>query len=192
MSTAFRDPIVLWREPVAAVLQRIVGRFLLFAVLFTFSGVPGVVRGLIPWTWLSFIVWLLALIALLQAVLAVANWRLKRRVLLVLQPSGSLEWPQSYQERWFQRPIDAVSGRVVRVTEVQPRRPVIPASPRVTLNDSDRMIRHLPLHGATLMEFISHVNELTEPHGVKVTFPVREEGSEGGEGGVDGLAPAAD
>jgi len=175
MSTAFRESVVLWREPVAAMLRRITGRALVTVVLLALSGVPGFVQGLIPWQWLAVVVWLCAVVAMMQLVVALLNWGRKKRVILVLQPSGSIEWPQSYQEIWLRRPLDYVSGRVVRVTQVQARQPFMLASPRVTLTDGERLLRDVPLFGVTLPTFLETVNALTEPHGVRVTYAERVE-----------------
>lgn len=184
MSTAFMDPLPLWREPVWASVRRVLGRAITAALWTVLGGIPGVFTGVLPVAWLRPIALVFAVLALAHTVLAVANLARNRRVLLRLMGTGSIEWPQSIQERLVRARLDWVEGPVVRVTE-ELRVPG-PAStyPRVRLEGGGRTISRLPLYGTSVEDFIAAVNEAAAGRGVRF-----ERAEPGEEPPADAAAP---
>jgi len=175
MSVVFRDPVVLWREPVMASVRRLAGRAGLAALWIVLGGIPGVFVGLVPWTWLRAVMWILAAIAILHFVLGIANLVRNRRVLLRLMGTGSIEWPKSVQERWLRLPLEWVEGPFVTVAPELGQITGSKAEPRVTLVGGLRTIRRLPLYGATLETFVETANAAGNAHGVSFQIATLDE-----------------
>lgn len=186
MSVAFLDPVVLWREPVSASLRRVAGRAAVAAVWIVLGGIPGVFVGLVPWTWLRVVLWCFSVIAVVHLLLAIANLLRNRRVLLRVMGTGSIEWPASLQERLLRRPIDWVEGPVVTVAEELGQVTGSRAEPRVTLVGGSRTLRRMPLHGASLEDFVATVNHRGAARGVRFELAVIADAPdhEAGEPGV--------
>jgi len=163
MSTAWKGSIVLLREPPGAFLPRL-GYRALIAGLCAFAAVFS------PWTALSVLAWVAAAVAGLLAVLAVANILLNRRVLLRYTGAGSIEWPQSIQERVLRRPLEWVAAREVVVTNPPVAAMPGPAEPRVSLSDGTRSIERVPLYGASPEDFVEQTNRALEGRGVTLRF----------------------
>jgi hypothetical protein len=180
MSVAFLDPVVLWREPVSASLRRVAGRAALAAGWILLGGIPGVFVGLVPWMWLRVILWFFAAIAVLHLLLAIANLVRNRRVLLRVMGTGSIEWPASLQEKLLHRPLDWVEGPVVTVAEELGQVTGSRAEPRVTLVGGTRTLRRMPLHGASLEEFVATVNERGAGRGVRFELAVIDDAPDAG------------
>ena len=64
-----------------------------------------------PYAFIAALIWALAGLMGLLAVLAVANTLKNKRALLVHMGSGSIEWPRSYQEILLRRPVTWVAGQ---------------------------------------------------------------------------------
>lgn len=175
MSVAFLEPLVLWREPVAASIRRLLARGGLAVLWIALGGIPGVFVGLVPWTWLRVIMWIFAVVAILHFALAIANLIKNRRVLLRVMGTGSIEWPTSIQERWFRRPLDWVEGPVVTVAPELGQITGSRAEPRVTLVGGTRTIRRLPLHGVEPEDFVAHVNAVGAQRGLRFEVAVIED-----------------
>jgi len=124
--------------------------------------------ALAPWWWLAVILQIFAALALAHTVLAVANRVKNRGVLLQLMGSGTLEWPQSYQEAWLRRPGDYADGTVIEVVPVDPIPVRAPAAPHVTLVGATHGIERLPLYRRTVAEFMDVVNAYLAPRGAKL------------------------
>lgn len=176
MSTAFMDPVVLWREPASASLRRVLTRVFFMALWLALAGLPGVFDGFVPWTWLRVVLWVFAALALLHILLAVANLVRNRGVTLRLMGTGSIEWPQSLQEKLLGARLDWVEGPIVTVTE-ELRVPG-PASsyPRVKLQGGGRSISRFPLHGTSIEDFVAHVNQAAAGRGIR--FEIAQPGEE--------------
>ena len=175
MSVAFRDPVVLWREPVAASARRLAWRAAFAALWIVLGGIPGVFVGIVPWNWLRVVMWVFALIAMLHFLLAIANLARNRRAILRLMGTGSIEWPASVQEKWLRRPPEWVEGPFVTVAPELGQITGSKAEPRVTLVGGLRTIRRLPLHGATLETFVETVNAAGNAHGVSFEIATLDE-----------------
>lgn len=167
MSTAFLNPVVLWREPVSASARRVLARALVAAAWIVLGGVPGLFAGIVPWMWLRVVVWVFAAVAVLHLTLAIANLARNRGVLLRLMGTGSIEWPASFQERWLRRPLDWVEGPVVSVAPELGQVTGSRAEPRVTLVGGDRTMRRVPLHGTSVEDFVAAVNAAGAERGVR-------------------------
>lgn len=151
MSTAWKGPVVILREPMAALGSRLGYRTLM-------AGLLAVAAWYCPWTWLAVIAWIFAGLMALLAVLAVANVARNRRALLVHMGSGSIEWPRSIQEIVLRRPLTWVAGSDILVT--LPPIAALPgkADPRITLSDGTRSIERVPLYGQSLEAFVESAN----------------------------------
>jgi len=121
-----------------------------------------------PWWSLAVVLALLSLIGLGHTALAVANRVKNGGVLLQLMGSGTLEWPQSYQEQWMHRPVDYVDGTAIEVAPVEPIPVKAPAAPHVTLIGATHGIERLPLYRRTQAEFMDEVNATLAPRGIKL------------------------
>lgn len=151
MSTAWKGSVVLLREPAGALASRL-GYRLLIAGLFAAAA------WLAPWAFVSVIAWVFAGLMAVLALLAIANVLINRRVLLRYTGAGSIEWPQSIQERVLRRPLEWVAAREVVVT--YPPVAAMPgaADPRVTLSDGTRTIERVPLYGTSPQDFVASAN----------------------------------
>ena len=163
MSTAWKGPIVLLREPMAAFWSRLGYRLMLAAVL-------GLAASYMPYAWIAAPIWVLAGLMGLLAVLAVANILKNKRALLVHMGSGSIEWPKSYQEILLRRPLTWVAGR--EITVVYPPVAALPGKtdPRITLSDGERSIERVPLYGMAPSVFVEAANVLLAGRGTVLTF----------------------
>lgn len=166
MSVAWQNPLVLWREPWMAVARRIVGRAVSPIVAFGLAGVPGSPwAGLLPWTWLRVVVWVIGALALVLWLLAVANVFTRRRIRLVRMPTGSLERPPSIQERMLGSQREFVAGRDIDVSVEYAPLGNQPSDPRVTLRgrgEGGGVISRMPLHGADPDRWVAQMNSLLE------------------------------
>ncbi len=104
--------------------------------------------------------------AFLHAVLAIASLARNEGVLLRLAGSGTLEWPQSYQETWLRRPLEWVDGKQILVVEHPTMGVLSRAEPRVTLQGATHDLPNLPLYRATIAKFAQTVNEVTAERGM--------------------------
>lgn len=161
MSVAWMAPLPVWREPLWASILRVAGRLALTVVWVTGA-------LLTQWWGLAFVLWILAGLALAHAGLAVANRIKNAGVLLRLMGSGTLEWPQSLQEKWLRRPIAYVDGAAVEVVPVEPLPLRAPAAPHVTLVGATHELERLPLYRRTVAEFMDEVNAILAPRGVSL------------------------
>ncbi len=178
MSTAWMNPVPVWWEPWRAIVLRVVGRAIVPAVMVWLSGVPGTPWvGAAPWLWLRIAAFVFAVPGVLLWVLAFANVIKNKRVLLVLMPTGSLERPQSIQEKRLRLPREYAIGKTISVTQ-EPTTFAASAEPRVTLR-ADGTITRLPLWGATAEDFVAHVNERLEGRGVTLELVIPEDAGEG-------------
>ena len=170
MSTAWRGSVVLLQEPLSALGSRL-GYRLFIAAAF------GVAAWYAPWVWLATLAWVFAGIMALLALLAVANVLMNRRVLLRYTGAGSIEWPQSIQERVLRRPLEWVGSRTIDVT--YPPIAALPTAPdpRITLSDGTRSIERVPLYGRTPEAFVESANAALVGRGVTLRFVAREAGS---------------
>lgn len=167
MSTAWKGSVVLLREPASALGGRLGYRVLI-------AGLFGAAAWISPWAIVSAIAWVFAGVMGLLALLAIANILLNRRVLLRYTGAGSIEWPQSIQERVLRRPLEWVAAREVDVT--YPPVAAMPgnADPRITLSDGTRSIERVPLYGVTPEAFVDAANALLEGRGTRLTYVVPE------------------
>ncbi|MCJ7826840.1 MAG: hypothetical protein MUP36_01165 [Demequinaceae bacterium] len=188
MSTAWKLPVVLWREPWKAVSARIVGRAIVPAVGLWLSGVPGTPwTGTINWLILRVPVFVVAAVALLLWVFAICNICSNRRVVLRCMPTGSIERPRSLQERLLKIPQEYAIGKTITVAPEHPQF-MSQAEPRVTLS-AEGMVKRIPLHGTSVEDFVAEVNGLLKGRGVK--FVVAEpEGPPGYGEPLEGLGDA--
>ena len=191
MSVAFLDPVVLWREPASASLRRVAGRSLVAGAWIVLGGIPGVFVGVVPWTWLRVVLWVFAAIAVLHVLLAVANLLRNHGVLLRLMGTGSIEWPASIQEKILRRPLDWVEGPVVTVAEELGQVTGSRAEPRVTLVGGTRTMRRLPLHGATLEQFVAVVNERAAGRGLRFELAALPDPADAQDAQEPGDGPAS-
>ncbi len=161
MSDAWREPVTVWVEPTSASVVRVAGRGLL-------AGLWSTAALFVPWAWVSTLFFFFAAVALLHAVLAIANLARNKGVLLQLTGSGTLEWPQSYQETWLRRPLDWVDGKQILVVELA--RSGLPSrvEPRVTLKGATHDLSNLPLYRSSLADFAKAVTEVTAERGIVV------------------------
>jgi hypothetical protein len=168
MSTAWKGSVVLLREPASALAPRL-GYRLLITGLLVFAAVFA------PWTWAAVVAWVFAGLAALLAVLAVVNVLLNRRVILRYTGAGSIEWPQSIQERVLRRPLEWVAAREIEVT--YPPIAAMPgnADPRVRLSDGTRVIDRVPLYGVRPEAFVDAANALLVGRGVRLVYVARAE-----------------
>lgn len=167
MSTAWKGSVVLLREPSSALWSRLGYRLLL-------AGLLALAAWYSPWVWLAVIVWVFAALMALLAVLAVANVAKNRRGLLVFMGSGSIEWPQSFQEIVLRRPPTWVAGSDIAVT--LPPIAALPgrADPRITLSDGTRSIERVPLYGLAPEDFVDAANALLVGRGTQLRFEKRD------------------
>ncbi len=169
MSLAFMAPVALWREPKLASAGRVVRRTLVAAGWIALGGVPGSFMGLIPWLWFRIPAWIFSVVAVVHLLLGIANLIKNRGVLLRLMGTGTIEWPATFQENWLRQWNDWIDGPKVSVTPEMPLLTRSRSEPRVTLTGGERTIRRLPLHGATVEEFVAAVNEAAAGRGVVFT-----------------------
>ncbi len=159
MSDAWREPVTVWTEPTSASVVRVAGRGLL-------AGLWGTVALFVPWAWVSVLFLGFAAVAFLHAVLAIANLARNKGVLLQLTGSGTLEWPQSYQETWLRRPQEWVDGKQILVVELSKMGVPSRVEPRVMLKGATHDLPNLPLYRSTIAEFAKAVNEVTAERGI--------------------------
>src|SRR5660398_57087 len=159
MSDAWREPVTVWTEPTSASVVRVAGRGLL-------AGLWGTVALFMPWAWVSALSLVFAAVAFLHAVLAIANLARNKGVLLRLMGSGTLEWPQSYQESWLRRPREWVDGKQILVVELSKMGVPSRVEPRVTLKGATHDLPNLPLYRASVDEFCKKVNEFVAERGI--------------------------
>jgi len=163
MSTAWKGPVVLLREPASALFSRL-GYRLLLAIL------AAAAAWIAPWAFLAVIGWIVAAVMGMLALLAIANVVLNRRVLLRLTGAGSIEWPQSIQERVLRRPLDWVAAPTIEV--VYPPVAALPgnADPRISLSDGERSIERVPLYGVSPEDFVAAANAALVGRGVTLRY----------------------
>jgi len=163
MSTAWKGPAVLLREPASAFWSRFGYRLLM-------AGVLGLAAWYMPYAWLAAPIWLFAGLMALLAVLAVANVVKNKRALLVHTAAGSIEWPRSIQEILLRRPLTWVAGATIEVTH--PPVAALPGKldPRVTLSDGDREIERVPLYGVAPETFVEAANAALTGRGTTLHF----------------------
>ncbi len=159
MSDAWREPVTLWTEPTSASVVRVAGRGLL-------AGLWGTVALFMPWAWASVLFLVFAAVAFLHAVLAIGNLARNKGVLLQLTGSGTLEWPQSYQEKWLRRTPEWVDGKQILVVEHPKVGVPSRVEPRVTLKGDTHDLPNLPLYRASVAEFVEAVNEVVAERGI--------------------------
>ena len=161
MSTAWKGPVVLLREPASALWSRLGYRLLL-------TGLLALAAWYAPWALLAAIAWTFAVLMALLAALAVANVVKNKRVVLVHTGAGSIEWPRSIQEILLRRPLTWVAGRDIAV--VHPPVAAMPgkADPRVTLGDGTRLIERVPLYGMAPATFVEAANGLLTGRGTSL------------------------
>ncbi|MBN2177566.1 MAG: hypothetical protein JW722_07920 [Demequinaceae bacterium] len=171
MSTAWKLPVVLLREPWKATSARILGRAVVPAVGLWLSGVPGTPwTGTIDWLVLRIPVFAVAAVALILWFFAIGNISANRRVVLRCMPTGSIERPRSLQERLLKIPQEYAIGKTVSVTPEHPQF-MSRAEPRVTLY-AEGTIKRIPLHGIAVEDFVAQANGLLKGRGV--TFVIVE------------------
>jgi len=159
MSDAWREPVTVWAEPTSASVVRVAGRGLL-------AGLWSTAALFVPWALVSALFLLFAAVAFLHAVLAIANLARNKGVLLRLTGSGTLEWPQSYQETWLRQPLEWVDGEQILVVEHSKMGVPSRIEPRVTLKGTTHDLPNLPLYRASLAEFVEAVNEVVAERGI--------------------------
>jgi len=151
-------PVILHREPWAAVWRRLGIRAAILASGVLVGGIPGIWGGVAGWPPLRVLGWLVAIVGLLFVFLSIANLARNDRALLALDESGAIRRPPSVQESWLGRPVESVPGADITVTEaiisVVPSR----ADPRVTLTAGEQSIPEIPLYGLAPEEFVSVAN----------------------------------
>ena len=163
MSTAWKGPVVLLREPASALWSRL-GYRLLLAALCVIAAV------LAPWAFLAVVAWLFAALMFLLAVLAVANVARNKRALLVHTGAGSIEWPLSIQERVLRRPLAWVAGREITVTFPPVAAMPGKTDPRISLSDGERSIERVPLYGVAPETFVAAANALLVGRGTVLVY----------------------
>jgi len=136
------------------------------AVRYLIAFAWGVLALWSPWSGLGIVFGILAVLSLAHAVIAIANRIKNKGVLLRIMGSGSIEWPQSYQEKWLQRPLDWVDGTRVEVLTDEPIAFPAPAAPHVSLRGDTHGIAHVPLFRRSPETFMEMVNELVSARGV--------------------------
>ncbi len=159
MSDAWREPVTLWTEPTSASVVRVAGRGLL-------AGASGTLALFVPWALLATMFMVFSVVSFLHAVLAIANLARNKGVLLRLMGSGTLEWPQSYQETWLRRPREWVDGKQILVVELSKMGVPSRVEPRVTLKGATHDLPNLPLYRASVDDFCKTVNELVAQRGI--------------------------
>ncbi|WP_291378318.1 hypothetical protein [Demequina sp.] len=159
MSDAWKNPVPVWTEPTSASVVRVAGRGLL-------AGLWGALALFVPWALLAVVLWIFSAVAFLHAVLAIANLARNKGVLLMLTPSGTLEWPQSYQETWLGRPRDWVDGPTINVVEHAGMGVPSLVEPRVTLKGATQELVNLPLYRVSPVEFAKAVNAVVAERGI--------------------------
>ncbi len=159
MSIAWMAPLPVWREPLWASVLRIAGRLVLAGVW-----AVGALRA--PWWGLAVILWVFAGLSIAHAAIGVANRIKNHGVLLQLMGTGTLEWPQSLQEKWLRRPVDWVDGTAIEVLPVEPLPLKVPAAPHVTLVGATHELARLPLYRRTMAEFMDEANTIMASRGV--------------------------
>ncbi len=163
MSTAWKGSVVLLREPTSALWSRLGYRLLLTALL--------VVAALTaPWAFLAVLAWIFAALMALLSVLAIANVARNKRALLVHTGAGSIEWPQSIQERVLRRPLAWVAGREITVTFPPVAAMPGKTDPRVSLSDGERSIERVPLYGVKPEVFVAAANALLVGRGTVLKY----------------------
>lgn len=176
MSTAWKGPVVLLREPASAFWSRFGYRLLM-------AGVLGLAASYMPYAWLAAPIWLFAGLMALLAVLAVANIVKNKRALLVHTGAGSIEWPRSIQEIVLRRPLTWVAGASIEVTH--PPVAALPGKldPRITLSDGERTIERVPLYGAPPEAFVEAANTALAGRGTTLHFapPISQPDAEAAE-----------
>ncbi len=159
MSVAWMAPVPLWKEPLWASILR-VGVRLFLALAWA------VAASIAPWRGPALIFAVFAGVALAHAALAVANRVKNGGMILQLMGSGTLEWPQSFQEEWLRKPVDFVDGVAIEVFPIEPLPVRAPAAPHVTLVGDSHRITHVPLYRRTMVEFMDEVNAILAPRGI--------------------------
>ncbi|PKQ15576.1 MAG: hypothetical protein CVT68_09180 [Actinobacteria bacterium HGW-Actinobacteria-8] len=159
MSDAWREPVTVWTEPTSASVMRVAARGLL-------AGLWATAALFVPWPWVSALFYAFAALAFLHAVLAIANLARNKGVLLRLTGSGTLEWPQSYQEILLRRPPEWVDGKQILVVELSKMGVPSRVEPRVTLKGATHDLPNLPLYRASVADFVKTVNEVLAERGM--------------------------
>lgn len=159
MSDAWREPVTVWTEPTSASVVRVAGRGLL-------AGLWSTAALVVPWALLSVLFLVFAAVAFLHAVLAIANLARNKGVLLRLTGSGTLEWPQSFQETWLRRPVEWVDGKQILVVEHAKMGVPSRVEPRVTLKGNTHDLPNVPLCRTSVAEFVKTVNEVIAERGM--------------------------
>ncbi len=175
MSVAWMAPLPVWKEPLWASILRVLGRLALVAVWVTAA-------LLAPWWGLVVLFWILGAFSLFHTVLAIANRIRNKGVLLQLMGTGTLEWPQSLQEKWLRRPVDWVDGSAIEVVTVEPLPLRAPAAPHVTLTGASHSVERLPLYRRSVAEFMSEANTILAPRGVALVAVGTVRKPRGGKG----------
>lgn len=109
---------------------------------------------------------LFAVLSFLHAVLAIANLARNKGVLLRLTGSGTLEWPQSYQETWLRRPREWVDGTDILVVEHPKMGVPSRVEPRVALKGATHEVANLPLYRVSVGDFVKAVNDVVGERGI--------------------------
>ena len=132
----------------------------------------------LPFAWMSALLWVVSAVMAVLAVLAVVNIAKNRRVLLLRQGSGSIEWPRSIQEIVLRRPLTWVAGADIDVT--YPPIAALPAKtdPRITLSDGERSIERVPLYGADPRAWVERANAALAGSGTTLHFVERDDAAD--------------
>ena len=163
MSDAWKEPVVVWREPRYISAARVVLRTA-FAFAWLFAEFAAIQ---LEWWWVAIPLGLGAFATGIHAALAVANLVLNKGVILRLMPSGTIEWPQSHQEHFLKRPVDFVDGPVVAVVLDKPVNIPSLHKPRVTLVGATQELKAVPLWGGKPLDLVERLNEHLEPRGMR-------------------------
>lgn len=171
MSTAWKKPVVLWREPWKAVGARVLGRAVVPALGLWLSGVPGTPwTGTILWLWFRILIFVIAAGGVLLWLLVFLNVLVNKRVKLVCMPTGSIERPRSIQERWLRVPLEYAIGSTITVTP-DPHQYAGLSEPRVTLS-AEGSIRHVSLWGTKAEDFVDEANALLKTRNITFMLAV--------------------
>lgn len=174
MSVAWREPLVLWREPWSAFAARVGRRTIIPVAVLVLSGVPGTAwTGIVPPVWLRVPLFVIGLLGVVLWSLAFVNLVLNRRVLLVQMPTGSIERPRSLQERVVKIPQEFVIGSTVVVT-VDPPQMASKSEPRITLTAEGKVAR-VPLFGTSPEDFVVAANAALKGRGTVLNLYIPDD-----------------
>jgi len=163
MSTAWKGPAVILREPRIALWRRFGIRLASAAVLFA-------AFWFAPWTWLEIVAMTGFVVATLFVVLTFVNVAKNRRVMLTHTASGAIVSPRSVQEIFLRRPQAWVAGADIVVTEPGFTAPIGRAYPFVILSAGNRRIERVPLYGVAPEEFVKQANATLEGRGMRLRY----------------------